>query len=262
MKRILVASLLILAAPSMVYATDRFFPDQEASSPNGRYKATATSPENLRPYVMPFQKDFTIILRDTNTDATLWSYRQKERQASPVELIPTDEGYLIMRNAGDRYWVFDKTGKPKEAVAPLEAFPKEELEKFTDWTTAGVRWRQYSKQGFFPDSGKTYFYLRTYWGRIIIIDFVEAKWTQDSSLERKIEDHLVAQTQMWIKNFDRQFHFKCSECGGQHLKPEITQNVFIIKKHQLPEGDRLLKVVLFLSADGRNNRLKEYLDRL
>lgn len=257
------ASLFILAVPSVSHATDLFYPNQEGKSPNGRYVATATSPDNRRgPYVIPFQKNFTVILRDTNTASIVWSYRQKEKEASPVELIPTDEGYLIMQNAWDQYWVFDKAGKPKEVVAPLEALPKDEREKFTDWTTAGVMWQQYSKQGFFTDSGKTYVYLRTYWGRIPVIDFVEAKWTQDSSLKRKIEDHLVAQTKTWIKNFDKQFYFKCTECGGQHLKPEITENVFIIKKHQLREGYSLLKDVLLRAADGRNTDLKRYLDRL
>jgi len=261
------ARILLFAAAACLctdgYCTNRYYSDHTALSPNGRYEAAATSPDNKNgPYKVPFQRNFTIVLREKASGKVLWEYKQKKDEASPCMLAPTDDGYLVMRDAWDGYYVFDKQGTPKRVASPLEDMPKAEREKFTDETTAGVMWLQYSRQGFFADGDTTYFYLRTYWGRFTVIDFAAAKAARNAALEAKIEARVVGDVQAWLKTFNGEFYEKCPDCGGKHLREDLVDNLFIIKKHALPGGQKLLEDTLKRTKDGRHTDLQRYLDNL
>ena len=246
-----------------VFATDRFFSDISKNSPNGMYSAEAISPENKEGAKRSaFQEDFTVTFKDANTGQTVWTWHQEKEDASPVELIPTDDGKLVMQDAYDRYRVFDNDGAPSKPVSAFLSIPEVEIEKYTDWTTAGVMWQQYAKQGFYKQDSTTYFYLRTYWGHIFAISMHDGKEIKDRDLLENIEAHVVAETKQWIKGFDDVFFFECPGCGGQHLKPEITAGLFIIRKHKIWSGWRITRETLKKTDDNRNSDLKNYLDRL
>jgi hypothetical protein len=119
-------------------ATDRFYGDLKANSPNGRFHAEAKSPANRRGNCKtPFQRDFTVTFTDTRTRQAMWSWKQRKDDASPSELIPTDDGYLIMLDAWDAYCVFDTKGVRTDVLDVLNSLPEQEKKAFTDWTTAG-----------------------------------------------------------------------------------------------------------------------------
>lgn len=264
MKNILLLELFLLLFTGLsAFATDRFFMDITAKSPNGRFIATAVSSDNQNGQLrMAFQKNFTFMLRDALTNKTIWTYLQKENDISPIELIPTDNGYLIIQDATSGYHVFDRQGNPKKIFNIFELFTKEEIERFTDDTTAGRHWSQHSKQGFFPENGKKYFYIMTYWGNIAIIDIRSGIRNRSAGLAADIEDHLIQGAKEWIKKFDNIYFGKCDSCNGMHLNDEISGNVFIVKKYNLAGGKKILKEVINKADDGRNYLINDYLKRL
>ncbi|MFA5794327.1 MAG: hypothetical protein WC980_04585 [Candidatus Brocadiia bacterium] len=258
----LLLALFLSLASMPAFATDRFFNDITAKSDNGKFIAVAASPDNKGRQHMAFQRNFTFTLSDARNNQIIWTYKQEENVNSPVELIPTDDGYLIMRTANEDYYVFDKRGNPKKIFNVFAAFTDEEIKKFTDSTSAGIMWRQHSKQGFFPPGKKTYFYVRTYWGRIAVIDVADRTWTRSARLAEKIEDSLVQSTKEWLKGFDNNYYDKCDSCREIHLKDEITGNVFIVKKYGLAGGEKILQEVLNKADDGKNYRINDYLKRI
>ena len=143
-----IATLLLTVMSAK--ATDRFYGDLKANSPNGRFQAEAKSPANRNGnWKTPFQEDFTLTFVDTKARRTLWSWKQGNDVASPSELIPTDDGYLVMLDAWDGYCVFDTIGVRTNVFNLLQSLPQEEQKEFADWTTAGVMWQKYSQKGFF-----------------------------------------------------------------------------------------------------------------
>ncbi len=258
MMRYLAPALLLVTTAFPALATDLFFRDLAAKSENGRYECTATSPDNREGPEIPFAKDFTIAFRDANTEEVLWTHKQREDEASPVQLIPTDDGHLIMQNAWDQLYVFDRQGDPRKVLDIWRAFPEDETERFTDSTTAGVMWAQYSKQGFFVDGSGSYFYIRTYWGRLVIIDIEARRWVQEPTIMRRVEDAIVQETRSWMRAFDNSYYSKCDSCGEQHLREDIEENAFIIKQYDLQGGRKLIKQVLKRSDSG----IEEYLGRI
>ena len=125
MKKTVLIVIAVILGVQTVFATDRFYADRDGQSPNGQYEAKATSPANRGGnWKTPFQKDFTITFRNTKTDKTLWKWEQGENDASPVELIPTDDGRLIMLDAWNDYHVFDTNGVKTQSLTPFNPFPK------------------------------------------------------------------------------------------------------------------------------------------
>lgn len=192
-KFLIFASIVILATISIgpVNATDVFYGNIHAKSPNGRFEAKAISPANKDGHrKAAFQKDFTITFTDAKSGEEIWSWKQKEDKSSgltrgaisPIHLIPADDGYLIMLDACFSYYVFDKNGVKTEVFCVLREIPKREKKKFVDWTSAGPRWSQYAQEGIFAFRGKLYFYIRLYWGRTFVIDIAKAQLHTDGEL--------------------------------------------------------------------------------
>lgn len=252
---------IIIGATSL-FATDRFFSNCKGRSPNRRYEAKATSPANhLWKRKTPFQKDFTVTFRDTKNWKTVWSWKQGEDDGSPTELIPTDDGRLIMLDAYDNYQVFDTTGVRAFDFSPCWLLPEEEKRKFTIWTSAGLLWSEYSQRGFITLGGKTYFYIRLYWGRTFILDVIAAKLTTEPEIAKQIEQRVVQKTNDLIRDFHGEYYAKCDSCGGKHLRADLTDAVFVINLHNVVEGTNLVAEVLKrAAADNGNHRLKRYLD--
>jgi hypothetical protein len=228
-----------------VGATDRYYADLKAQSPNGKYVAEAKSPSNQSgDHRVAFQRDFAITFRETTTGKRLWTWEQGSDYASPVEIIPTDEAHLVMRDSWNNYHVFDEKGFKTNVLAVVELLPEQEQKEFTRQTSAGVRWGQYRQQGFVKLDGKCYFYIRLYWGRIYVIDIAEKKLSRDHDVIRLVEDSVVSQTSELIKTFNGEYYAKDDSCGGTHLRSDLTDAVFVIKKHGLREGQTLLTEVL------------------
>lgn len=263
MKRTLSFLVAMLLASATALATDRYYPDRKGQSPNGRYAADAKSPQNEEGKLpSPFERDFTVTFRDTQTGKSLWKWKQGATEETPVELIPANNGHLIMLDAWDDYHVFGADGIRAHVFNILQSLPEDESEKFTEWTTAGVFWRQHSQQGFLTHQKRLYFYIRLYWGRTYIVDIVNAKLETDVTIAKRVEKHIVEQVQQLIKEFDGEYYAKCDSCDGKHLRSDLTEAVFVIKKHGLRDGRRLLDGIQSRMEDGQNSDLQRYLDRV
>lgn len=263
MRILLCATAVLLLFASPATATSRFFRDLSAKSTNGQFLAEAKSPANREPNrPMPFQKDFTIALTGAKANKTLWSWQQGTDDSSPVELIPTDDGYLVVLDAWNNYNVFSAKGAKTTVFNVLDSLPKDEKERFTNWTTAGVMWQQYSQRGFVTYERKSYFYIRLYWGKTFILDVHNAKLEASPELAQHVEQLVLRQTRTLIESLNGEYYAQCDSCGGSHLRSDLVNAVFVVKKHNIPEGQMILNEVLKRTDDHRNSDLKRYLDRI
>lgn len=263
MKRAALVLMAVSLIAGIAFATDLYYGDISGISPNGKYTAEAKSPANKDgKWVNPFQKDFTVTFKSTQSGETIWAWHQQEDDASPVQLIPADDGMLVMQDAHDQYRVFDTKGVSSQPISARASISAKDWKRFTVRTTARVNWQQYSKQGFYTNNQITYFYLRTYWGHIFALSLQDGKETRDSDVRKAIEAKVIQETRDWIKGFDGEYYFKCPNCDDNHVKPEIAEHLFIIKKHGIREGKLITKNALTKLSDGRNAELEDYLNRL
>jgi len=244
-----------------VFATDRIYLDHKGQSPSGTYEAEAKSPDNQgQKGYASFQDDFTVTFRNTILSKTIWQWKQGPRDASPVELFPSDDAFLVMLDANASFHVFDPNGVKKKVFEALKTLPRKEMKKYVSDTTAGYLWRQHSQTGFIKHNESTFFHVRLYWGRLFIIDIAGAKLVQDNIIGQRIETEIVQQTRELIKSFNGEYYGKHHPSGRYYLRGDLTDALFIIKRHYLSEGHNLFNEVL--KRANRGNRLKHYLNRV
>lgn len=179
-----------LAVPAL--ATDRFYRDSTATSPSGRYRIDAKSPDNAGPYPRPFASNFAYTLTDTTTNKVVWARKQpmhREKgsgyassdEASPTSVYVTDTGLVVASLSGHSVIVLDAAdGHKRGEAAILSAFPKTEQDNYVSMSTAGPMWQQRSDWFFAetPADGKspaaTLFVVRPYWGHRIVVNCADA----------------------------------------------------------------------------------------
>jgi len=271
---ILLCTLFIAVSAN---ATNLYFFDiKPVQSPNGKYEAEATSPHNRAgAQERAFQDEFTITFKDVESGTNLWVWEQGKFltfnedgsiaggiKMSPVVLIPTDSGYLIMRDGGDSYNVFDTNGVMQTVFNPILSTPEKEWEKHTSWTTAGYIWQVGSQQGFLTIDETEYFYLRLYWGRTFIVDISKAKLETNKNIAEKTEQHIVEKIRTLIKDFDGVYDEPCDGCGGRHLREDLKAVAFVIKKHSIREGKKLMDEMVKRSGrdSSGSSDFKRYFD--
>src|SRR5687768_15650692 len=115
------------------------YPDCFTTSPTGRFRFVARSPDNApnpeadgrqpsldRSAFGGFQSDFRYRLIDNATDAVVWERRQCRRQDSPSELVVSDEGWSVTRTHGFAPEVVARTPKGRVAVRVVVIGPKDD----------------------------------------------------------------------------------------------------------------------------------------
>ena len=188
MKDLLTAVGLAISLASTANSTDRFFPDLSVTSPSGKYRVDANSPDNQETGFNSFQSRFTYRLIHTENNETVWTREQpmgkpvalsddstvtipSPDEASPVAIYVSDTGATAIRTAWDELIVISLTGQVKGKTDLLEdAFSKEENEKYVHDTTAGPFWAGLSAWYFITTLDGEYFVVRPWWGRRIVID--------------------------------------------------------------------------------------------
>lgn len=255
--------LTILLAINVSWATDRFYFDIKEKSSNGTYVAEAKSPDNADPkQYVAFQDDFTVTLREAKTGALIWTWKQAKNDPSPVSLQISNDGIVIMLDAWDTLYLFDKKGVKTKICRVLDYLPKKEREKFTDWTTAGIWWSQYSKWNFKSIDKKHYFYIRMYWGRTLVIDLRGKKLEKNVTILKTIESDTVNDIRKFIKKFNGVYTIYKKDVECHSVRIDVAEALFVIKKHQLAEGQPMLKKALAEEKRLGYDSIKEYLDRL
>lgn len=169
-------------------ATNRFFRDLEATSPNGRFRVEAKSPENVTgPWQRPFQSWFVYRLFEKGNTNALWSRQQLmeprgtlTREGPPVALYVNDDGWVAIRTADAlgascELLAVSPAGEDKLRVDILKTLvPGEDGSKFFDYvqiSSAGYQWGQACCRPYFVTlHGATHFCLSLWWGQRLLID--------------------------------------------------------------------------------------------
>lgn len=165
-------------------ATDRYFSDIVADSPNKQFQVTAKSPDNKggKGAREAFQSNFVYQCKDLKSGKTLWARKQNsDKEGAPTSIFISNSGWTVIRTDFDELVVVDLQGRDRGRINLLEdAFTKEERPKYVHDTTAGPRWSGFSLW-YFLDIGKQHFFVvRPWWGRRIIIDIANGKLIKEN----------------------------------------------------------------------------------
>ncbi|QDT04852.1 hypothetical protein K227x_32490 [Rubripirellula lacrimiformis] len=167
---ILLAIASICASPCD--ATDRFYDDISAESPNGVWRLDAKSPDNLIDGYHPWQDDFVYTMHQRGQQ--VWTRKQTEQEPeeySPAKIVVADDGWAAIHTGWDQLVFVDASGRNCGRIDDLkEILSKKDRSEFTTWSTAGVIWTPYSLWHFANVDGKRIFVIRLWWGHQMIFD--------------------------------------------------------------------------------------------
>lgn len=166
---------VVCAAAAPAWGTDRYFRDRTETSPDGRFRLDARSPDNAGPGPHPFAKHFVYTMTDTRTGTVVWK-RSQHREPSPIGAWVHNSGAVAVRTSSDTLIVLDGVTGEKTGEAPiLGSIPEDEHEKYVSMSTAGPMWSGGSRWTFFEQGGGLYFAVRAWWGRLLIVDTATGK---------------------------------------------------------------------------------------
>jgi hypothetical protein len=174
-------------------ATNRYYRDIVAVSPNGQYEVRAESPDNkAKDRNVAFQDNFVYTFADKKSGKTLWTRKQKmatmtdrdlpsgtftsPEEASPARIYVSDAGWTVIWTGWNELIAVDVKGKDRCLIKLLDqAFTKDENHKYVQQTTAGPMWAQLSLWYFLDVGDRHLFVVRPWWGRSIPVDLVRGK---------------------------------------------------------------------------------------
>jgi hypothetical protein len=187
----LLAILIAAAAiPRPVTATDRFYPNIAATSPNGRWRLEAASPDNTPDRIAPFAANFIYVMHDTTAAKPVWTRaqpktnryaEQAKREGSPIAAFVHDSGAVVVWTAFNDLLVLDAKGVVTLEVPICDSIPAAEKEAYVHWTTGGFSWSGDSHWYFFTANEKLHFGIRTRWDRRILLCTSDAKLVADEA---------------------------------------------------------------------------------
>ena len=252
--------ILVISTPDAL-ATDVWFGDTEASSANGRFLAKAESPENRKQRPHAFQRNFTYSLTDTQTHRVLWRYKSGKDAEPAGPLFVSDGGEVVSLGGFNGLTLFHPSGERVVLPGVFELLREAEVKKFCEETTAGTFWEQFSWNGFTRVDGKDYFYIRTYWGRYIMIDLQKGGISTSSTVQRVIEDQILKESQKIRTLPPEKYRTYCDYCKAMEVNPAIQKGIFVLVLHHEKDVDRFLKLI-FSADDAIMPDAKDYLPRL
>jgi hypothetical protein len=183
--------LVVLALCGSASGTDVFFRDISAYSPNRLYRLEAKSPSNVRGYLnTPFQRNFRYVLYRGDSQEVLWERGQGPGEASPIRAFVNDDGWVVTCLHGYSLVGISPNAETTPLLDILGSFPSEEREKHVHWTTAGLRWTEYSHWYFVSIKQRPFFCIRAWWDRRVLIDLkagVIVKGPYDAEVVKALE---------------------------------------------------------------------------
>ncbi|MEI6564499.1 MAG: hypothetical protein WCO42_09375 [bacterium] len=200
------AFLLFLLIPMAALATDRFYDDVIGVSPNGRYRVEARSPDNQQAGGhRAFQASFLYKCFEAPSNRIVWVREQPmgkpesmgsatntyrfPNEGSPVEIYVDDFGTTLVWTGWSELLLIPPDGRLKAKLDILgDGLSRSDRKRYVQDTTAGPCWSGNSYWYFASDGGRTYFCIRTWWDRRIIVDLSDSRFVQgDRKLLRSLE---------------------------------------------------------------------------
>ncbi|MBI2922001.1 MAG: hypothetical protein HYY18_13020 [Planctomycetes bacterium] len=186
---------ILLALASVASATDRFFGDSTAKSPNGKFRLEAKSPDNEEGR-RAFAANFEYTLFDESTGKAVWTRKQPMKkdvdwptpdgEGSPSGVWLDDDGRAVVFTGWQELFVLEPTAGQKVFQGKiLEQFPEGDRKKFVSQTTAGPMWTGNSLWYFLGTEGEAgrknrYFVVRPWWGDRVFLDLETPKFLPDA----------------------------------------------------------------------------------
>lgn len=189
-----VGSLVVMTVACAAMATDRYYPNRSAISPDGRYRVDAKSPENpAEGWGRPFAANFVYTLTDTRTGKAVWTRPQPMQrtkgdsrgyaaEGSPMAVFVDNTGLVAAHVAGEALVLLSaSTGQKHGEIDLLRSFPAAQQDRHVMNTTAGPMWTQNSRWAFLriPGDGDRsdtlLFVVRPFWGHRLVIDANRAR---------------------------------------------------------------------------------------
>jgi hypothetical protein len=254
-------SFLAALAVAQASATDVRHPDSEAKSANGNYLATGKSPENVEKAPKPFQKNFTFALQDLKHKKILWSFDTGDKGEPGGSLFVSNNGLVIRLGGWQTLSLIRPSGEQIKLGNALDQIPKNEIRSYCNETTAGTFWSQYSWMRFSQVGEKSTFYIRTYWGRYLIVDLKAGKLVTDMQIVDKIETTILNESRAILSIKDDELLVPCPSCGGKHPDADISRALLVLEMHKIAGRERLI-TALRKATGQHNDGPLEYIDRL
>jgi hypothetical protein len=195
---ILPSAAVLLVCINVASATDRYFSDKDESSPNGRFRLTAVSPDNTKKRPRPFQSDFCYTLHDVESGEILW--QRDLTDWSPIRVWVHDDSSVVIWDARHDFVALDALTGEVRVEAPLRDLVPEE-----DWnaghvvqSTAGPLWTRNAHFVFFQFDNRTWFGCRTGWDRVFVLDFGNSRSITDpttpitSAMDAALRDRAIS----------------------------------------------------------------------
>lgn len=254
-------SVLVALAVAQASATDVWYPDSEAKSANGHYLATGKSPANVEKAPKPFQKNFTFALQDLEQKKVLWSFNTGNEGEPGGSLFVSDNGWVIRLGGWQTLWLIRPSGEQIKLGNALDQIPKNEIRSYCNETTAGTFWSQFSWMRFSQVGAKSIFYIRTYWGRYLIVDLKAGKLVTDKEIADKIETTILEESRAILSVKDDDLLITCHSCGGKHPDANISRALLVVEMHKIAGRERIITALRKTTGQHDDGPL-EYIDRL
>lgn len=216
MRLMLTMNLIFLSMSVASFASSpSFYRDLAEYSPSGKYKVEAKSPDNKLKRRTPFQKNFVYTCMDAESGKVYWTRNQPmgepvvlssgrkidwPREASPIDLVVSDDGWAAIRTVADNLTFVDPNGVDRAKVSLYEdAISEEELEEFGEKLVVDVCWDGYSLWYFLPS--RPVFVIRPWWGRRIFVDIETGRLIAETPAITK--SAVAYETAYVLSNLDR-----------------------------------------------------------
>jgi hypothetical protein len=252
-------AIFVALSTSFAYATDRWFGDIEAKSRNGRYVAAAKSPDNRSKDPKPFQSNFKYTLQDKSAGKKLWEFTDRDEPAG--ELFVSDTGKVVALSGYNGLTYIRTSGERIKFGRVVDLIPKKEVERYCDETSVGVFWSQFSWRGFLNVKGNEYFYIRTYWGRIFVIDLEGGTLSESGVAKQAVESAVHAKAKEILAIPRKAYWQPCPECGGRHINENLSKGIFVLVQHNEKGIAGILKFIKE-SDDNHMFHPRDYLSRM
>ncbi len=199
---------------SASYATDLHFYDIHVSSPSGRFRVDATSPDNKKEDYKSFQNKFQYEYTDTSNGELIWTRKQPMKkprlvrvrdhdfvikgptEGSPCVIYISDSGTTTIYTSWEELIVVCPLGQDMGKISLLDdALTTAEYKEYVRFSTAGPQWTDLSVWYYLETSAGEFFVVRPWWGRRIFVD------TGTGMLAPSSEELIEAATEMekkWV----------------------------------------------------------------
>jgi hypothetical protein len=177
----------ILLSSSLAGATDRFFSDESATSPSGKLRLEAKSPDN-EGRRRAFASHFRYTLYEADGTTVRWvheqpmkkedggTYESPDGEGSPSGIWLADDGLAVVYTGWQELFLLEGTKGEKIYQTELLAhFPPNERKDYVHDTTAGPMWTGMSRWSFLDvkrEAGEAdrLFVIRPWWGTRLFVD--------------------------------------------------------------------------------------------